>query len=221
MTARLVPLSEGSVAIVLDKAITLIGRHPDCDAVLDENQKISRRHCCIAQVDNRLVLRDLGSMNGVRVNGEPIVEVDLVEGDEITIGDEEFVLELKSKPGVQKRAASTDAPTPEKPKRSPKPLPEPGPSPRRAPLPADLSQEFPVAIPDELDEEDLRPRRGSRPSIPAGGNKKPVMDSKTKETDESDDSDDSDLSGDSSERDENILKLDSGEIELNGFGSHS
>lgn len=221
MTARLVPLSEGSVAIVLDKAITLIGRHPDCDAVLDENQKISRRHCCIAQVDNRLVLRDLGSMNGVRVNGEPIVEVDLVEGDEITIGDEEFVLELKSKSGSPKRASPNEAPTPEKPKRSPKPVPDSRPAARRAPLPSDLSQEFPVAIPDELEEEDLRPKRGSRPSIPDRGPKKPAMNSKTKEPDDSDESDDSDLSGDSSERDENILKLDSGEIELNGFGSHS
>ena len=218
MTARLVPLSEGSTAIVLDKAITLIGRHPDCDAVLDENQKISRRHCCIAQVDNRLVLRDLGSMNGVRVNGEAIVEVDLVEGDEITIGDEEFVLELKSKPGVPKRAATNDAPTPEKPKRSPKPVAAPAPSSRRATLPADLSQEFPVAIPDELDEEDLRPSRGSRSSVPNRGQKKPVLDSKTKETDESDDSD---LSGESSVEDDNILKLDSGEIDLDGFGRRS
>lgn len=218
MTARLVPLSEGSTAIVLDKAITLIGRHPDCDAVLDENQKISRRHCCIAQVDNRLVLRDLGSMNGVRVNGEAIVEVDLVEGDEITIGDEEFVLQLKSKPGVPKRAATNDAPTPEKPKRSPKPVAAPAPSSRRAPLPADLSQEFPVAIPDELDEEDLRPSRGSRSSVPNRGQKKPVLDSKTKETDESDDSD---LSGESSVEDDNILKLDSGEIDLDGFGRRS
>ncbi len=210
MTARLVPLSEGSVAIVLDKAITLIGRHPDCDAVLDDNQKISRRHCCIAQVDNRLVLRDLGSMNGVRVNGEPIVEVDLVEGDEITIGDEEFVLELKSKAGRPKRAATNDSPTPEKPKRSPKPNSAPPHASRRAPLPADLSQEFPVAIPDELEEEDLRPARGSRSSIPGKDVRKRIPDSKTKE--ESDDSDESSV------EDDNILKLDSGEIELHGLG---
>ncbi len=212
MTARLVPLSEGSIAIVLDKAITLIGRHPDCDAVLDENQKISRRHCCIAQVDNRLVLRDLGSMNGIRVNGEPIVEVDLVEGDEITIGDEEFVLELKSKAGTGKRSNANDLPTPEKPKRTPKPI-SAAPGARRAPLPSDLSQEFPVAIPDELEEEDLRPRRGSRSSIPDNGVKRRTPDSRTKEEEDSSDSGD----GDPSERDDNILKLDSGEIELNGL----
>lgn len=209
MTARLVPLSEGSVAIVLDKAITLIGRHPDCDAVLDDNQKISRRHCCIAQVDNRLVLRDLGSMNGVRVNGEQIVEVDLIEGDEITIGDEEFVLELKSK-AASRRAATNDAPTPEKPKRSPKPVSVPPNPSRRSPIPVDLSQEFPVAIPDELEEEDLRPARGSRSSIPGKGVRKRVQDSKTKE--ESAESDESSL------EDDNILKLDSGEIELHGLG---
>ena len=202
MTARLVPLSEGSIAIVLDKAITLIGRHPDCDAVLDENQKISRRHCCIAQVDNRLVLRDLGSMNGIRVNGEPIVEVDLIEGDEITIGDEEFVLELKSKGGGGKRPAANDLPTPEKPKRSPKPIAAP--SPRRAPLPADLSQEFPVAIPDES-EEDLRPVVRKRRSSLNNRPQKPAYDAHTEEE------------SDESSEDDNILKLDSGEIELNGF----
>lgn len=207
MTARLVPLSEGSIAIILDKAITLIGRHPDCDAVLDENQKISRRHCCIAQVDNRLVLRDLGSMNGVRVNGEPIVEVDLVEGDEITIGDEEFLLESKSKAEGGMQPATNDLPTPPKPKRSPKPVAY-SPAARRAPLPADLSQEFPVAIPDELEEEDLRPGKRDRRSNPQQGNRKPQLDAHNDEE------------SDESSEDNHILKLDSGEIELRGLGEN-
>lgn len=200
MTARLVPLSEGSIAILLDKAITLIGRHPDCDAVLDENQKISRRHCCIAQVDNRLVLRDLGSMNGIRVNGETVVEVDLVEGDEITIGDEDFVLELKSKAAGGRRASLSDSPTPDKPKRSPKPAPAPR---RAAPPPSDLSQEFPVPIPEDGSVEDLRPVRGDQSSMPDRFPKKRKPDTATKEE---------------PEENHDIFKLDSGEIHLGGFG---
>lgn len=199
MAARLVPLSEGSVAVVLDKAITLIGRHPDCDAVLDDNQKISRRHCCIAQVENRLVLRDLGSMNGVRVNGEPVVEVDLREGDEITIGDEEFVLELKSSPEVSKKSRTSDPSTPETPKRAPK-VPVPAPSgARRAPLPADLSQEFPVAIPDDLPDEDLRL---NPPPLPESAIRKLLINFS-----------DEPKKGER-EEDQGVFKLDSGELEL-------
>lgn len=171
MTTRLVPLSEGSHPITLDKAITLIGRHPDCDAVLDENQKISRRHCCIAQVENRLVLRDLGSMNGVRVNGETVVEVDLREGDEITIGDEEFVLERSAGPEPAKPDAVTASQT-SKPKRAPKPIPI---APPRPPvMPQDISQEFPVAIPEDEIDEDLRLNFATpaRPQMPDSAVKK-------------------------------------------------
>lgn len=199
MAARLVPLSEGSVAVVLDKAITLIGRHPDCDAVLDDNQKISRRHCCIAQVENRLVLRDLGSMNGVRVNGEPVVEVDLREGDEITIGDEEFVLELKSSPEVSKKSRPSDPPTPEKPKRTPKVPASAPPAARRAPLPADLSQEFPVAIPDDLPDEDLRL---NPPPLPESAVRKLLVNFSDEPRQ------------DEPEEDQGVFKLDSGELEL-------
>ena len=203
MTARLVPLTEGSIAILLDKAITLIGRHPECDAVLDENQKISRRHCCIAQVDNRLVLRDLGSMNGIRVNGEQIVEVDLQEGDEVTIGDEEFVIELNYKPGKDKKRSSTDLPTPEKPKRSPKPSSTS--TPRNPELPVDISQEFPVAIPDESLPDQLRPAMTDKASeikrISKSIKKKSADDSRS-----------------SKKNEKSVYKLDSGEIELGGFG---
>ena len=200
MTARLVPLTEGSVAVVLEKAITLIGRHPDCDAVLDENQKISRRHCCIAQVDNRLVLRDLGSMNGIRVNGEPIVEIDLREGDEITIGDEEFVLELKSKKsGPNKRPVASDPATPSKPKRAPRPLTAPTPAKIRSPRPEELSMQFPVPIPDELDEYDLLPSATNRSPPPLPGD---------------DDQSSSTSEPEETGQDPENFKLDSGEFEL-------
>jgi hypothetical protein len=197
MTARLVPLSEGSAPIVLEKAITLIGRHPECDVVLDENQKISRRHCCIAQVENRLVLRDLGSMNGIRVNGEAVVEVDLREGDEVTIGDEEFVLELSSSPAAEKGQSITKTPNPNA--KRPKPA-STGPStpPRRPMSPADISQEFPVAIPEDEVDEDLRLNFDEPPSIPES----PVITPKLGSLDRM------------KKTDDDIFKLDSGELKL-------
>jgi predicted component of type VI protein secretion system len=84
MPAQLIALSEGP-SILLDKPILLLGRHPECDIQI-ESRKISRRHCCIAQVADYLVVRDLGSTNGVRINGVRILEGRLRPGDELTIG---------------------------------------------------------------------------------------------------------------------------------------
>jgi predicted component of type VI protein secretion system len=84
MPAQLVSLAEGP-SILLDKPILLIGRHPECDIQID-SRKISRRHCCIAQVEDYLVVRDLGSTNGVRINGVRVLEGRLRTTDELTIG---------------------------------------------------------------------------------------------------------------------------------------
>jgi predicted component of type VI protein secretion system len=85
MPAQLVALDHGP-SILLDKPILLLGRHPECDIQID-SRKISRRHCCIAQVSDYLVVRDLGSTNGIRINGVRIVEGRLAAGDELTIGN--------------------------------------------------------------------------------------------------------------------------------------
>src|ERR1700722_16201451 len=88
MPAQLIALSEGP-SIWLDKPILLIGRPPECHIQID-SRKISRRHCCIAQVSDYLIVRDLGSTNGVRINGVRVVEGRLVAGDELTIGSHRY-----------------------------------------------------------------------------------------------------------------------------------
>ena len=85
MPAHLLSLTDGP-SILLDKPIMLFGRHQECDVQLN-SKKISRRHCCIAQVGETLVVRDLGSTNGVKINGERVVEGVLVPGDELIIGN--------------------------------------------------------------------------------------------------------------------------------------
>jgi predicted component of type VI protein secretion system len=85
MPAQLVALDNGP-SILLDKPILLLGRHPECDIQID-SRKISRRHCCIAQVSDYLVVRDLGSTNGIRINGVRLIEGRLSTGDELTIGN--------------------------------------------------------------------------------------------------------------------------------------
>jgi predicted component of type VI protein secretion system len=71
--------------ITLQRPVVLIGRHVDCDARI-ESAKISRRHCTIAMAYDRVILRDLGSRNGIRVNGRVVEEVRLQAGDEVAIG---------------------------------------------------------------------------------------------------------------------------------------
>jgi pSer/pThr/pTyr-binding forkhead associated (FHA) protein len=85
MPVHLLSLSDGP-SIVLDKPILLFGRHQECDVVLN-SKKVSRRHCCLAQVNDYLVIRDLGSTNGIRINGEATREGRLQPGDEVTIGN--------------------------------------------------------------------------------------------------------------------------------------
>src|SRR5713101_5088791 len=83
--AQRVAVSEGP-NILLDKPIVLIGRHQECDIQIP-SRKISRRHCCIAQVDDHLVVRDLCSTNGIRINGVRVNEGHIKSGDELTIGN--------------------------------------------------------------------------------------------------------------------------------------
>lgn len=88
MPPQLLALTEGP-SLLLDKPILLLGRHQECDIQL-VSRKVSRRHCCIAQVGDHLVVRDLGSTNGIRVNGVRVTEGRLKPGDELTIGNHRY-----------------------------------------------------------------------------------------------------------------------------------
>ena len=83
MTARLVALDEGQ-DIVLDRAMVVVGRHPACDARLD-SLRVSRHHCCMMQESGDVVVRDLGSTNGIRINGQRVEMGRLKPGDELSI----------------------------------------------------------------------------------------------------------------------------------------
>src|SRR5438046_7177643 len=117
MPARLAPLTPGAApTITIQRPVLLVGRHPECDVRLDL-PKISRRHCCLAQVYDRVVIRDLGSRNGLRVNGRLVEETQLHPGDEVAIGpllfrveDPEALPAPAPKPALAKPAAPKTAP---------------------------------------------------------------------------------------------------------------
>ncbi|QVL30133.1 FHA domain-containing protein [Telmatocola sphagniphila] len=95
-TVQLISLNEGP-DILLDKPILLFGRHPECDVLLN-SKKISRKHCCIAVVGDGLIVRDLGSTNGVKINGQKVTEGVLKIGDELMIGTFNYKISLISGP---------------------------------------------------------------------------------------------------------------------------
>jgi hypothetical protein len=88
--------------IELLPGITVIGRSDSCQIVI-EDPLISRRHACFVVDAQGVLVKDLGSMNGVLVNG---VKVDgtraLAAGDRITIGKGEA--ELRVAPATRPQA---------------------------------------------------------------------------------------------------------------------
>jgi pSer/pThr/pTyr-binding forkhead associated (FHA) protein len=138
MPAQLLSLSDGP-SLLLDKPILLVGRHEECDIQLN-SRKVSRKHCVIAQVDEVLVIRDLGSTNGVRVNGVRVEDGTLRTGDELMIGNFRYKVHVDQRREVAAPAKPLGAnalSSPEKPSVSeddlleaaeePVPLPEPVP----------------------------------------------------------------------------------------------
>jgi predicted component of type VI protein secretion system len=108
MPPQLLALTDGP-SILLDKPILLLGRHQECDIQL-VSRKVSRRHCCIAQVGKYLVVRDLGSTNGIRINGIKVNEGSLKPGDELTIGNYRYELRWETLAGEMpvRRKRSTE-----------------------------------------------------------------------------------------------------------------
>jgi len=69
-----------------------IGRAPDCELVLKDS-RVSRRHARLQARGGVLVLTDLGSTNGTRVNGHRITEMVLGAGDRIHVGETTIVVD--------------------------------------------------------------------------------------------------------------------------------
>ena len=91
MPVRLVALDEGP-DILLDRAMVVVGRHPSCDTRLD-SLRVSRQHCCMSQEKGEVTVRDLGSTNGIRINGQRVERGRLRHGDELSIAHIRFRLE--------------------------------------------------------------------------------------------------------------------------------
>lgn len=92
MRAQLIPL-DGNESIEILKDMTVVGRKEDCDLRLD-HKSVSKMHCVIVKTDGLLLLRDLGSTNGTRVNGQRVRRAALLPNDQLSIAGFEFRVHL-------------------------------------------------------------------------------------------------------------------------------
>ena len=78
--------------ILLPKVPFVIGRFSTCDYQIDDSE-LSRQHTQIELHDGKYSVRDLGSRNGTKVNGEAINEKSLKGGDVILLGVTELIFQ--------------------------------------------------------------------------------------------------------------------------------
>ena len=88
MRAQLIPL-DGGEPIEIVKDMTVVGRKEDADLRLD-HKSVSKMHCVIVKTDGLLLLRDLGSTNGTRVNGQRVRRAALLPNDQLSIANYKF-----------------------------------------------------------------------------------------------------------------------------------
>jgi pSer/pThr/pTyr-binding forkhead associated (FHA) protein len=93
MQAKLVPVDGGEpIAIIRD--VTVVGRGRNLCDVLLQQTSISKLQCLIAKTDGLLFIRDLGSTNGTKVNGQRVTRGALLPGDELAFASVKFRVHL-------------------------------------------------------------------------------------------------------------------------------
>jgi len=134
-----------------------IGRQ-DGNTIKLTERNVSRKHARLWKADSALKIEDLGSYNGVRVNGDKIEgPTSVVEGDLIEIGDYDLGIQGKIEALSDPKGAKAAPPAPAKAAAAPSkatPIPEPAaaPAPVAAPPPpppsapaAPLNMSSPIA----------------------------------------------------------------------------
>ncbi len=79
----------------LERAITHIGRHLSNEIIVND-RRVSRYHAEIRYEHGQFVVYDLGSTNGIKINGAPTRNpVALRNNDMLTVGSHEFIFQRR------------------------------------------------------------------------------------------------------------------------------
>lgn len=93
-SCALVPINSPENTVIINATKLSIGRGSDVDiSILDES--VSSKHCLIFQKQGRFIIKDLNSKNGTFVNGQPVLETEINDGDLITIGNKKFIFKVE------------------------------------------------------------------------------------------------------------------------------
>ena len=99
-------LRYGAHDIELFSGDFIIGRSEECQLALDDPM-VSRKHLCLRVTAQSVTAVDLGSRNGVQINGSKLkAERALVDGDRMKIGQHELILQIQ-RPRPNERRMST------------------------------------------------------------------------------------------------------------------
>jgi len=90
MRAMLHP-EAGGPPIPLTRDVTIVGRGEAADLRI-EHKSVSKLHCVLVATDGLVVLRDLGSTNGTRVNGQRVRRGALLPNDRIAFANFRYTL---------------------------------------------------------------------------------------------------------------------------------
>lgn len=131
MKAELVP-TNGDPPVPITKDVTVVGRREFCDVVLADSS-LSKRHAVLVRTDGLLIVRDLVSTNGTKVNGQRVMWGALMPNDRLTLGRYKMKVYLgpDSAPSPSETharreggAVAATLPAPQRP--APQPQPSPG-----------------------------------------------------------------------------------------------
>ena len=105
MPAVLTVREAGTERRIVFDARAVVGRDPDCDVVLS-SRSVSRRHAILERAAEGWVVRDLGSANGLFVEGKRLAQATLAPGSSLRFGDVEATFESGGAPPDDERGAS-------------------------------------------------------------------------------------------------------------------
>src|ERR1700733_2945230 len=88
---ELIPLGGGD-NIPLDRRVMTVGRRESCDICL-KFPNISGLHCELSFRDGYWFVRDMGSSNGLKVNGIRMLQRPLKPGDELAIANRRYTIQ--------------------------------------------------------------------------------------------------------------------------------